>query len=245
MPVVVFSSIAVNLNKFKTTQKYFFLMRILEILPENRPIERLNKLGAGALSDAELLAIILRTGTRKENVIDLSNKILSTIGLSKLADCSLTELKEINGIGVMKSSQILALVELTKRISLAKTNITKITCAKDVFELMQPKIGHLKQEVFVVILLDSKNNVIKEETIAKGTLNSALIHPREVFKSAIRESANSIILVHNHPSGDPTPSEQDKEVTEKLKEAGKALQINLLDHIIIGKNKWFNFDESS
>ena len=112
-------------------------------------IERLDKLGAGALSDAELLAIILRTGSRKENVIDLSNKILSTIGLSKLADCSLTELKEINGIGVMKSSQILALVELTKRISLAKTNITKITCAKDVFDYMQQNlIGYALTKCF-------------------------------------------------------------------------------------------------
>ncbi len=217
-------------------------MRIVDITPENRPIERLNKLGAGALSDAELLAIILRTGTKTENVIDLSNKILSTFSLGKLSDCSLTELQQIKGIGITKSSQILAIFELSRRLSLAKTNITKITCAKDVYDLMQPKIGHLKQEVFVVILLDSKNNVIKEETIAKGTLNSTLIHPREVFKLAIKESANSIILVHNHPSGDPTPSAEDKEVTEKLREAGKALHMELVDHVVIGKYA-FSFND--
>ncbi|MFA6320022.1 MAG: UPF0758 domain-containing protein [archaeon] len=159
-------------------------MKISQILPENRPIERLNKLGASALSDAELLAIILRTGTKSENVIDLSNKILSLYNLPKLVDCTTTELKQIKGIGTTKSSQILATLELCKRISLAKNNITKITNAKDVFELMQPKIGHLKQEEFVVILLDSKNNIIKEETIAKGTLNSTLIHPREVLKNS-------------------------------------------------------------
>jgi len=217
-------------------------MKILEILPENRPIERLNKLGAGSLSNAELLAIILRTGSRKENVIELSNRVLSCFNLNKLSDCSLTELSSINGIGRTKSSQILALVELSRRITLAKNNIVKITCAKDVFDYMQPKIGHLKQEVFVVILLDSKNNIIKEETIAKGTLNSTLIHPREIFKPAIKESANSIILVHNHPSGDPTPSEQDKEVTEKLIEAGKAINIELIDHVVIGKNDYKSFN---
>lgn len=116
-------------------------MKIHDILPENRPIERLNKLGAGALSDAELLAIILRTGTKTENVIDLSNKVLSLYNLSKLTDCSTTELKQIKGIGITKSSQILSIIELCKRINLAKSNITKITCAKDVFELMQPKIN--------------------------------------------------------------------------------------------------------
>lgn len=118
-------------------------MKILDILPENRPIERLNKLGSGALSDAELLAIILRTGTKTENVIDLCNRLLSLYSLSKLFDCSVTELRKINGIGLTKSSQVLAVIELSKRISLAKSNITKITCAKDVYDLMQPKIGHL------------------------------------------------------------------------------------------------------
>jgi len=119
-------------------------MKILEILPENRPIERLNKLGAGSLSNAELLAIILRTGSRKENVIELSNRVLSCFNLNKLSDCSLTELSSINGIGRTKSSQILALVELSRRITLAKNNITKITCAKDVFDYMQPKNRILK-----------------------------------------------------------------------------------------------------
>jgi len=219
-------------------------MKIHDILPENRPIERLNKLGAGALSDAELLAIILRTGTKTENVIDLSNKVLSLYNLSKLTDCSTTELKQIKGIGITKSSQILSIIELCKRINLAKSNITKITCAKDVFELMQPKIGHLKQEVFVVLLLDSKNNIIKEEIIAKGTLNSTLIHPREVFKLAIKESANSIILVHNHPSGDPIPSTQDIEVTKKLIEVSDKLDIDLFDHLIIGKETFFSFEDN-
>jgi DNA repair protein RadC len=219
-------------------------MKISQILPENRPIERLNKLGPSALSDAELLAIILRTGTKNKNVIDLSNEILSKFGLAKLTDCSSNELSQINGIGKTKSSQILALFELSRRITQAKTNITKITCAKDVYNYMQPKIGHLKQEVFVVILLDSKNNIIKDEIIAKGTLNSTLIHPREIFKLAIKESANSIILVHNHPSGDPTPSEQDIGITKKLDQASDLINLDLADHIIIGKNKWWSWEES-
>lgn len=219
-------------------------MKISQISPENRPLERLNKLGASALSDAELLAIILRTGTKNKNVIDLSNELLSKFNLSKLSEYSTRELSQISGIGKTKSSQIQALMELSRRITQAKTNTTKITDAKSVYDYMQPKIGHLKQEVFAVILLDSKNNIIKDEIIAKGTLNSTLIHPREVFKLAIKESANSIILVHNHPSGDPTPSEQDIAITKKLNEATNYTGIELEDHIIIGKNRWWSWDES-
>ncbi len=219
-------------------------MRIKDISLENRPRERLEKQGATSLSDAELLAVILKTGNKEENVIDMSNRLLSKYGVDKLSSCSLKELQEIKGIGKAKASQILALFEFNKRHNIAKQNGKPIKSAKDVFNYMGPKLIHLDRECFMVLHLDTKNGVIKEEVVSLGTLNSSIIHPRELFKSAIKESANSIILVHNHPSGDPTPSHEDKEVTERIKDAGKLLGIDVLDHVIIGNEKYWSFNES-
>ena len=216
-------------------------MKLLEIPAENRPRERLQNLGAKALSEAELLAIILQKGTRNENVIDISNRLIARYGIEKLPLLSLKELQAINGIGPAKAMQITALFELGKRCSGISNGSKTITSAKDVYDYAAPKLQNSDREQFIVLLLDTKNRVVKSETISIGTLNASLVHPREIFKSAIRESANAIILVHNHPSGDPAPSNEDEIVTSAIKEAGKLLNIPVLDHVIIGRNNYYSF----
>ena len=216
-------------------------MRIKDISLDNRPRERMEKQGVSVLSDAELLAVILKTGNKDENVIDMSNRLISKYGIDKLSYCSLKELQEIKGIGKAKASQILALFEFNKRHNLAKQNGKPIRSAKDVFNYISPKVNNLDRECFTVLHLDTKNRVLKEEIVSIGTLNSAIIHPRELFKSAIKESANSIILAHNHPSGDPAPSKEDKEITAQIMKAGKLLGIEILDHVIIGKGEFYSF----
>jgi len=215
-------------------------VRIKDISKENRPRERFQKLGASALSDAELLSIILQKGNKKENVIDMSNRLISKFGLDKLVSCSLKELQEIDGIGPAKAMQIKSLFEFYKRHSNAiKTkNIVTIKHPEDVYNYFVDKLKDKKREYFYALLLDSKNRIIKEELISVGTLNSSLVHPREVFKEAIKNSANAIILVHNHPDSDPKPSENDIEVTRRLAKSADILNIKILDHIIIGKNGW-------
>lgn len=218
-------------------------MRIKDISKENRPRERLEKNGVHVLSDAELLAIIFKTGNKEENAIVMSDRLITKYGLGKLNELSLKELQEIKGIGPAKSMQIKALFEFNKRHSLAKRDGESIKSARDVFEYASQRLATNQQENFMILLLDSKNRIVKDEVISIGTLNASIIHPREVFKSAIRESANSIILVHNHPSGDPEPSAEDEQITEKLFEAGELLNIKVLDHVIVGKDKWWSFKE--
>lgn len=218
-------------------------MRIHDIPKEGRPRERFLKFGPQALSDAELFAILLRTGSKGENVIDMSNRLIKEYGLDKLFDCSLKELQKIKGIGPSKAMQLLAMAELQKRISQAKNPINKITCAKDVFNLFHERLKDEKQENFIVLMLDTKNKIIAEETVFKGTLDAALVHPREIFREAIKNSASRIILVHNHPSGDPAPSEEDLEVTRQIEKAGDGLQIKVLDHVIIGREGFWSGKE--
>lgn len=219
-------------------------MRIKDISKENRPIERLEKKGASTLSDAELLAVILKTGTKEENVIDMSNRLISKYGVDKLSSCSLKELQEIKGIGKVKASQIVALFEFNKRHNLPKPYGKPIKTAKDVFDYCSPKLSGSDKEHFMILHLNTRNRIIKDEIVSIGTLNSFLIHPREVFKSAIKESANAIILVHNHPSGDIEPSEEDNKITEILFKAGDLLSIKVLDHVIIGHEKYYSYKDS-
>ncbi len=219
-------------------------MKISDITKENRPRERLQQYGESALSDAELLAIILRSGTKQENVVDMSNRLLSKYGINNLSNLSLTELQAIKGIGPAKSMQIKALFEFNKRHNLSKQDGKVIKSAKDVFDYCSPKLNGIDKEHFMVLHLDSKNKIIKDEIISVGTLNSSIIHPREVFKSAIKESANAIILVHNHPSGDSQPSQEDKTITDKLFSAGDLLSIKVLDHVIIGREEYYSFKEN-
>lgn len=210
-------------------------MKIKDLPEQNRPRERFLKHGPEALSDSELFAIILRTGSQNENVIDMSNRLIKEYGLNNLFDCSLKELQKIKGIGPSKAMQILAITELGKRYSQSKNQIKKISCSKDVFNLFHERLKGEKQENFFILMLNNKNYVIGEEFITRGTLNLTIAHPREIFKPAIKNSASKIILIHNHPSGDPFPSSQDLAITDKLKQVGEMLDIALIDHIIIGK----------
>ena len=218
-------------------------MRIGDIPEENRPRERFRKLGANALSDAELLAIILQKGTRGENVIDMCNRLISRYGIENLSNLSFNELQKIKGIGPAKAMQIKALFEFTRRHDLDKRTKTPVKSAKDVFEYASRRFPDNDKERFMILHLDSKNRIIKDEIISTGILNASLIHAREVFKPAIKESANAIILVHNHPSGDPTPSEEDRKITKILFDAGELLDIKLLDHVIVG-DTYYSFKEN-
>ena len=214
-------------------------MKIKDIPKEGRPRERFLKQGPETLSDAELFAILLRTGSKGENVIDMSNRLLVEYGLDKLFECSLKELQDIKGIGPSKAMQILTVAELQKRANQSKNPVKRISCAEDVFNLMHEKLKDEKQENFYVLILNNLNNLIEEKLISKGTLDKTLIHPREIFKYAIKNTASKIILVHNHPDGDPLPSINDLEITDELVKAGNLLGIKIIDHVIIGKrDKW-------
>ncbi len=219
-------------------------MKIKDLPDSSRPRERFLKHGPEALSDAELFAIILRTGNLQENVVDMSNRLIAEYGLDKLFECSLKELQKIKGIGPSKAMQILAMTELGKRYTQSKNPIKKIKNAEDVFNYFYEKLKDEKQEHFYILILNNANNIVKEEFISKGVLDAAILHPREVFKPAIKNSASKIILIHNHPSGNPQPSREDLEITNKLMEAGKLLDIKVLDHIIIGNGEWWSWVEN-
>ncbi len=215
-------------------------MKIKDLPKQNRPRERFLKYGAETLSDAELFSIILRTGTLEENVIDMSNRLIKEYGLDKLFECSLKELQKIKGMGPGKAMQILAMAELRKRYSQSKNIIKKITCAKNVFDYFHERLKDKKEEHFYILMLNTQNYLIGEQLISKGILDSSIVHPREIFKPAIKNSASKIILVHNHPSGDPTPSQEDLEITRKLIKSGEELGIRVVDSIIIAEDKFWN-----
>lgn len=212
-------------------------MRIKDLPDSSKPRERFLKFGKEALSDAELFAIILRTGTINENVVEMSNRLIKEYSLEKLFDCSLKELQNIKGIGPSKAMQILAMAELGKRYNNSKSPVKKITSAKDVYNYFYERLKDEKQENFFVLILNTQNNVIKDELISKGILDSAILHPREVFKPAIKNSASKIILVHNHPSGNPQPSKEDLDITKRIVDIGKDIDIKVLDHVIIGNSE--------
>jgi DNA repair protein RadC len=209
-------------------------MKIKDIPKNGRPRERFLKHGPEVLSDAELFAIILRTGTIGENVTEMSNRLIAEYGLDKLFDCSLKELQKIKGIGPSKAMQILTMAELGKRHSQAQKTLRKITCAEDVYSYFHERLKDKKQEEFWILMLNTQNYIIGEQLISKGILDASIIHPREVFKPAIKNSASKIVLVHNHPSGDTTPSREDLEITEKLKAVGEELGVRVVDSVIIG-----------
>lgn len=213
-------------------------MKISDIALDNRPRERFKLFGADNLSDAELLALILQKGSKGENVVDMSNRLLSSY--SDLSKLSIKELSSNKGIGDAKAMQIIALFEFSKRHSFSRVSRI-IKSPKDVYEYAK-RLSELDKENFMVIMLDTKNNIIKDEVVSVGTLNSAIVHPREIFKSAIKESANSVILVHNHPSGDPSPSLEDLEITQRLFEVGELIGIKVLDHVIVcAEGRYWNW----
>jgi DNA repair protein RadC len=211
-----------------------------------RPREKLCKYGVNSLSNAELIATIIRTGHKEDTAIDLANKLLSmdASGISYLSCVTIEELTSIKGIGNCKAAQILAAIELGKRISSrGGEDKIKVDSPTVLAELLMEEMRYLKKEHFRVAILDTKNQIISIESISVGNLNASIVHPREVFNIAIKKSANSIILIHNHPSGDVTPSTEDINITHRLIDAGNIIGIKVLDHIIIGDNKFISFKQ--
>ncbi len=220
-------------------------MRMKDIPWFNRPWTKLKRNGPAALDDAELLSLIFMRGNEKENVLDLSNRLLARYNLHHFSGCSSGELKDLLGEEV-KAYQVQGLGELFKRYSKLKERgfRSSVETAKDVFVYLREELRDKKKEHLYALLLDSKNKIIKTKLISIGSLNQSFAHPREVFAPAIREAAQSIILVHNHPSGDPRPSKDDIRITKKLQKAGVLLGIKVIDHVIIGDEKYWSWLES-
>lgn len=221
-------------------------IRVNDIPLNERPVEKLLQFGVESLSNEELLAILLRTGTKGENVIALSKRLLIELdGLDGLLNVSFEEASKIKGIKKVKACQIIAMMELFNRFKTLKSQKEnlKISSPKDVSTLLINEMSNFKQEVFKLILLNTKSIIIGTKDVFKGTLNSSIVHPREVFKEAVQRGSANIIVCHNHPSGDPNPSKEDIDITLRLKECGNIMGIGLLDHIIIGNNKYVSLKE--
>jgi DNA repair protein RadC len=220
--------------------------KTIKDLPEfERPREKLVKKGAKALKKEELIAILLRTGLKGKNAIEIANDILAKYGDKKLLDVSYEELRNMRGVGPTKAIQILAAIELGSRLFKEKTEKEiYINSPEDVVKEIE-HIKENKKENFIVLYLDARNKLIYKETVSIGTLNANLVHPREVFEPAIRYLAAQIVLAHNHPSGDPQPSDDDIEITKRLMESGKILGIEVIDHIIIAKTNFISLKEKN
>ena len=222
-----------------------YTVAIRELPAEERPRERLQKHGPSAVSTAELIAIQLRIGSQERSALGVAELLLSQFGgLRGIANAGIEQLSSVKGIGPVKAIEICAAVELGRRLCALSDDVKPIIRSpQDVANLLLPEMRDLKKEHFKSLLLDTKNGVMKTHTVSVGILDSSLVHPREVFKDAIVASAAAMIVAHNHPSGDPTPSNEDKRVTLRLAEAGQLLGIELLDHIILGDNRWVSLKE--
>ena len=212
-----------------------------------RPREKLMNHGAEALSNAELLAILLRTGTQEESVMRLAERILIEAGedgLGGLAHSSIESLMKRKGVGEAKAITIAAALELGKRVAIGNSKKRVIIrSSDDIANYTMPRLRYCDREHFYAILLNTKNHIIASPLISIGTLSESLVHPRELFKEAINHSSSSIILVHNHPSGDPSPSREDIMMTRRIIEGGRLLDIQILDHVIIGDNTYISLRE--
>lgn len=212
-------------------------MKIREMTKEERPREKMLRYGRQTLTNSELLALIIKSGTKKHSALDIADNIIhkNENGIRMLAEYSLEELADFEGIGTAKACVIQAAVELGVRMASSKQVVKgHIGSADDVAELFTEKLRYLEKEIFRALLLDAKGNIISEEIISIGDLTSSPVHPRETYKAAVKRSAAAVIFVHNHPSGDASPSEDDLIITKRLKEAGEILGITVLDHVIIG-----------
>ncbi|MGC9349996.1 MAG: RadC family protein [Anaerolineae bacterium] len=218
---------------------------VKEMPVEERPRERLARVGPQALSTAELLAIILRTGTGGENVLTMASRILSTFdGLGGLARADFAQLAAERGLGPAKTAQILAAMEIGRRLMVeAPEEGWQIRAPSDAAHILMPVIGHKEQEHFVVLYLDTRNRVTSREILYKGSLNTSLVRIAEVFRGAVRRNCAAVIVAHNHPSGDPNPSPEDVALTRRLVEAGKLLEVDVLDHLVIGQNRYVSLRE--
>jgi len=220
-------------------------LTIKELPVDERPREKMLLNGAHNLSNAELIAILLRTGTPQESALRLAEQLLyKHQGLSGLGSLSPQEISQIKGIGLAKAVTIASAVELGKRISiLPMGDRPVIRSPQDAADLMMPRLRYENKEHFIALLLSTKNHVLAVPTISLGSLNASVVHPRELFRAAINQSAASVILIHNHPSGDPSPSQEDISLTKRLMEAGRILDISVLDHVIIGDGRYVSFKE--
>lgn len=216
-------------------------MKIKDLPKVDRPREKLEKYGPERLSDSELLAILLRTGSEGVNVVELANKILRKFSGTGLAKASFKELKDTFGLGSAKASEVVACFELGRRL-LQNKKAALLLSPQDIWEQLKD-IRDNKKEHFVIFFLDARNQEIKREIVSVGSLNANLVHPREVFEPAVRHLAAQVIIAHNHPAGDPAPSQEDSEITKQLVDAGKLLGIEVKDHVIVSKTNFFSFKE--
>lgn len=210
---------------------------IREMSPNERPRERLQQRGAAALSEAELIAILLRTGTKGQSAVAMAQQLLHDFGsLDQLARASVESVAKVKGVGATKAIQLKAAFELARRLAdHAGDGARTVTTPADAAACVREDYRLLDREEFGVLLLNTKNGLIKKAPVSRGSLNASIVEPREVFKDAIAASAASMILVHNHPSGDPTPSSEDVAITKRLVKAGELLNISVLDHVILGR----------
>nr|WP_296955715.1 DNA repair protein RadC [uncultured Mediterraneibacter sp.] len=221
---------------------------IKEMYRDERPYEKCEQYGAEHLTDVELLAVLLRTGTKGENSIQLAQKILhpefGQEGILNIHHWSMQQLLQVKGIGKVKAIQILCLAELTKRLAKAEAARGLDFSSPDtIAQYYMEDMRHKKKEVMKLLLLNTKSRLIAENDVSTGTVNMALVSPRELFVEALQKNAVSIILLHNHPSGDPTPSREDLQITQRVRQAGDLIGVELLDHIIIGDNRYISLRE--
>ncbi|MCI8349424.1 MAG: DNA repair protein RadC [Firmicutes bacterium] len=218
-------------------------MRIKHLPEDERPVEKSFSMGIESLSNGELLALLINSGTKGKSAMALAEEVLAKDekGISYLRESSLEELLSINGIGKAKAARIMAAVELGKRIASKPTEKrVKIESDEDVAHIFMEDLRYKKKEIFKAVLLDSKGGIISIETVSIGELTSTLVHPREVFNQAVKKSAAAMVFVHNHPSGDPTPSKEDFNTTDRLVACGDILGIKVVDHIVIGDGRYIS-----
>lgn len=223
---------------------YKFMGYLIRELPESeRPRERFKEYGVESLSNEELISILIRTGTANKSVRDVSLNLLQEIGLDDLKNTSYKTLKSIKGIGEVKAMTLLSAVELGKRVFCGSSNLKRINNSLDVYNLTKGEMMDKLQEQFMVIYLDTLNNVLLKKILFIGTVNRSEIASRDIFREAVKNNATKIILVHNHPAGSVNPSNADLYLTQELVNLGKMLEIKVLDHIIIGKNNYYSIKE--
>ena len=219
-------------------------MKVKEMEVEQRPREKALRYGLESLSDLELVALILQSGNKNRSVFEIASDVLKeSEGLSKLMQMHVNTLMQIQGIREVKALQLLASVELSKRVIKSKVYHASILKPEDVIEWFEFEYGVLQQECFIALYLDTKSKLIAHRVLFKGTLNESTVHPREVFKEAFLQNANSVLIAHNHPSGDCTPSKADFEVTYKMVHVAMTMGVCLVDHIIVGQNQYYSFKE--
>lgn len=215
---------------------------------DERPREKMLKRGAAGLSDAELLALIIRSGdpTTRQSAIDLGRELISRFGgnLRELGSAGIAEITAVKGMGLAKASGVMAAFTLAGRFQARKLErLDRFTSPRQVFDYFHHEFRDSRKEYFLALLLDGKNRIIRRVQVSEGSLNQSIVHPREVFNPAVRESAAAVILVHNHPTGDPAPSSEDIAITRRLREAGEIMGIRVLDHIIVGDGEYLSFVE--